>query len=198
MLDILKTDESGDHVLRYNLVDDGRPVRWQEVIDRWQNDAVFRQRFTPLLAETPFEAFRWETPCLTKARLGEPFEYVLVNSPGLAKRRSDEAAYADYFVRDVGDPDHGVVSFPNLGGDAHLVVPSPKADPSGYGHLASFLRSAPAEQIDALWRVVGRTAAALVGDDPVWLSSAGGGVAWLHVRFDQRPKYYSYAPYRTS
>ncbi len=35
-----------------------------------------------------------------------------------------------------------------------------------------------------------------VSDKPVWLSTAGGGVPWLHVRLDNRPKYYSYRPYR--
>lgn len=36
---------------------------------------------------------------------------------------------------------------------------------------------------------------ARVGTRPVWLSTAGAGVAWLHVRLDDRPKYYSYRPY---
>jgi hypothetical protein len=35
-----------------------------------------------------------------------------------------------------------------------------------------------------------------VSAKPVWLSTAGGGVAWLHVRLDDRPKYYAHAPYR--
>ena len=33
-------------------------------------------------------------------------------------------------------------------------------------------------------------------EDPVWVSTNGDGVAWLHVRIDERPKYYAYAPYR--
>ena len=35
-----------------------------------------------------------------------------------------------------------------------------------------------------------------LGTKPVWLSTAGAGVSWLHVRLDDRPKYYGYAPYR--
>ena len=31
---------------------------------------------------------------------------------------------------------------------------------------------------------------------PVWVSTAGAGVSWLHVRLDDRPKYYGYQPYR--
>ena len=35
-----------------------------------------------------------------------------------------------------------------------------------------------------------------VGVKPVWLSTAGAGVAWVHVRLDDRPKYYGYDAYR--
>ncbi len=38
----------------------------------------------------------------------------------------------------------------------------------------------------------------MISDRPIWLSTAGGGVAWLHVRLDSTPKYYGYAPYRDS
>ena len=34
-----------------------------------------------------------------------------------------------------------------------------------------------------------------LGGKPVWLSTAGLGVGWLHVRLDDRPKYYRHAPY---
>jgi hypothetical protein len=37
---------------------------------------------------------------------------------------------------------------------------------------------------------------AQLGSTPIWLSTAGDGIAWLHVRLDSRPKYYSYGPYR--
>ena len=30
---------------------------------------------------------------------------------------------------------------------------------------------------------------------PTWVSTAGGGVAWLHVRLDSAPKYYTHRPY---
>jgi len=30
-----------------------------------------------------------------------------------------------------------------------------------------------------------------------WLSTSGLGIAWLHVRLDERPKYYTHAPYRS-
>lgn len=38
---------------------------------------------------------------------------------------------------------------------------------------------------------------ARLGAKPVWLSTAGAGVPWLHVRLDDHPKYYGYALYRS-
>jgi hypothetical protein len=91
-------------------------------------------------AATAVEAFRWETPPITTSSVGRPFEFVLLNSPGLATVAEPEA-FADYFS--VSTTHAGVVSFPNLGRDAVLVVPCPIAPPSAYRHLAVFLREAP-------------------------------------------------------
>ncbi|MFO1021395.1 MAG: hypothetical protein U0903_11970 [Planctomycetales bacterium] len=41
-----------------------------------------------------------------------------------------------------------------------------------------------------------RPAASAPVPKPVWLSTAGAGVPWLHVHLDDQPKYYSHAPYR--
>ena len=48
----------------------------------------------------------------------------------------------------------------------------------------------------ALWQAVGEAMARRVGSKPVWLSTAGAGVSWLHMRLDDRPKYYAHSPYR--
>jgi hypothetical protein len=172
---------------------DSRPATFADVLHGWQTDAAFRTLFNELLMEVPYAAFRWETPAVTTATLSRPFEFVLLDSPGLA-RRPDRQAFAEHFA----GADSGVVVFPNLGGDAILVVPCPVVAPSAYGHLAAFVRRAPQEQWHALWQAVGEAMARRVGADPVWLSTAGAGVSWLHVRLDDRPKYYSFGPYRQS
>jgi hypothetical protein len=109
---------------------------------------------------------------------------------------ADGRAFASHFA---AQDDEGVVTFPNLGRDAVLVVPLPLGPSSGYSHLASFVRQASSAQNHALWKATGRAMERRVrenGSRPTWLSTAGGGVPWLHVRLDDRPKYYSYAPYR--
>jgi hypothetical protein len=60
------------------------------------------------------------------------------------------------------------------------------------------MRTAPGAQKHALWRAVGEAMQRRISQKPVWLSTAGMGVAWLHVRLDDRPKYYGYMPYRNA
>jgi hypothetical protein len=128
---------------------------------------------------------------VTTATLSKPFEFVLLDSPSLARRPEPEA-FADHFDASTAD----VLAFANLSGDAIMIVPRPIASPSAYGHLAAFVRNAPEPQRDALWKQVGDAMARRISARPVWLSTAGAGVSWLHVRLDNRPKYYGYDPYR--
>jgi hypothetical protein len=179
-------------VLRVALALDSSPVSYAEVLQRWQQDEDFRSWFIDLLAVAPFSPFRWETPPITAKTADRLFEFVLLDSPELA-RRPDPGAFAEHFR---GANTTRVVEFPNLGKDAILVVPCPDGRSSAYGHLAAFIRQAPERQKHALWKQVGAAMVRRLGDAPVWLSTAGAGVSWLHVRLDDRPKYYGHAPYR--
>lgn len=179
--------------LRFALFFDARPVTVAEVLGALRADAAFRAWFNALLADAPFTSFRFETPGVTAATLTRAFEFVVRDAPLLAARRPDPEAFADHFR---AAPGAEAVAFPNLSGDAVLIVPTPRTDAKVYTHLAAFVRGAPESQRDALWQLVGEALGRRVGDEPVWFSTAGAGVSWLHVRLDDRPKYYGHAPYR--
>ena len=164
---------------------------YAEVVELWRDDAGFRRFFRSTLTESPFDAYFWETPPVTRATIDEPFEFVLVESSALARMRPEPDAFAEHF-----DGADDVADFPNLGGDAHLVAPSPRAPLDAYPHLAAFARHAPEAQQDALWQRVGACLRERIGERPIWLSTAGLGVGWVHVRLDSRPKYYSFDAYR--
>lgn len=181
----------GGKVQRYLLEQQSARLTVRNVVALWQHNREFCEFFNRTLAAAPYGAFRWETPALTAATMDSPFEFVVVESPGLISR-----ADAEPFQRHFSGIDHGVVSFPNLSGDAVLIVPTPQATPDTYAHLASFLRQAPEAQRLSLWPVVAESLMRRIGDKAVWLSTAGAGVAWLHVRLDDTPKYYHYRPYR--
>ncbi len=181
-------------ILRFSIDLDSSPVSFAEVLRRWQHDTTFRSLFIALLADAPFSAFRWETPPITTSTADRPFEFVLLDSPSLA-REPDPNAFAEHF-QNAGNS--SVIEFPNLGKDATMIVPCPDGSPSAYGHLAAFIREGPTAQQHALWELVGAMMERRLSVRPVWLSTAGAGVSWLHVRLDDRPKYYGYAPYRES
>lgn len=182
-------------VQRYTLEQQDRPLSFGDLIDRWSFDQAFCHEFTKLLAASPFAAFRWEMPALTPASRLAPAEFVVIDTPAFARRRSDRRTFAEKF-----DParNEGIVAFANLSGDAHMVVPSPLTSEDDFGHIAAFLRTAGTAQTSAFWQTIGSLMAQQTGTAPVWLNTAGGGVAWLHVRLDSRPKYYQHAPYRTA
>lgn len=154
--------------------------------------AGFRTFFNDTLARIPFEAFRWETPPVTRANADRPFECVVLESPELLCPPKPDAFDTQFAGRRAPE----VLGFPNLGHDAFLVVPCPGKPLSAYPHLGAFVRRAPEEQRERLWQKVGETLGTHLGATPIWLNTAGAGVAWLHLRLDSRPKYYRYAPYR--
>ena len=184
--------------IRY-LDENGQCVPFDWILASWSQDTAdgesVRAFHTETLRSIPFEAFKWETPVMDDARRDRPFEFVALSSPSLARAQSS-ASFAEQFET-AGD-DEVVLTFPNLGHSALMVVPTPQGPRVDHCHLGSFLRSAPARATDHLWRAVGTTMIDRISNKPVWLSTAGGGVPWLHVRLDDRPKYYGYRPYRDS
>jgi len=185
-----RTELQPGRILHHRIERDGEPVTYGRVIDLWIESSEFRSFFIACLADAPFHALRWETPPVTADTLDRPFEFVLVDSPWLAAP-PDSSTFAEHFSASAL-----AVTFANLGQDAILVAPCPTAGPADYCHLAAFLREAPDLQQHELWRKVGLAMRSRVSSRPVWLSTAGGGVDWLHVRLDDQPKYYSHAPYR--
>lgn len=178
-------------VLRYRLLHDSELLPCSEVVDRWQHDRSFCSFFISLLVDSPFSAYFWETPPVTISTLTNTFEFVLVDSQALVGVQSDERAFANHF--NAGD---SVIEFLNLGGDATLVVPCPREPLSAYSQLSTFARGAPDDQQHELWALVASALKRRLDDQPVWVSTSGLGVYWLHIRLDSTPKYYTYQPYR--
>lgn len=183
--------EPAQGVRQYRLARGASPLTYADVLGLWSNDDTFRRFFIDLLRDSPFPCYRFETPPLTRDNADRDFELVLVDSPEI-DLRPDSRDFDAHFERLPGD----VVVFPNLGGDATMVVPRPLPGVPGYAHIAGFSSHAPVEQQLLLWRIVGETVLRELGAAPLWLNTAGGGVPWLHVRLDSRPKYYVFDHYK--
>ena len=81
--------ESG-RVTQYRIKSAGDVLSYAKVLKLWGDDTEFRSFFTKLLADSPYSAFRWETPAITRKTVAREFEFVLLDSPWFSNRKTDE------------------------------------------------------------------------------------------------------------
>lgn len=199
----IEASAPSDEVRKYRFLHaaGGRAVTFDEAVEWLRGeDPALRTALVGALKEVPWAAYFFECPPVNARTAGrQPFEFVAVDAPSLAALREGEPdAFAEHLA-DRCTQETGVATFYNLGRDAVLVAPCHAAGLNAYPHLAAFVRRGPADQVDALWRAVGDAMAVRVQEvdpRPVWLSTSGLGVYWLHVRMDSRPKYYTFRPFK--
>ena len=202
MWNIDRTDLSPS-VHRYRFLHpDSTSVSFRQAVDLWADathGAMFRLFTSLTLASSTFQAFRWETPCVNQATEDRDFEFVLIDAPSL-QRKENSAPFSEPFQQQQAhDSSQAHTSFPNIGRNAVLVAPLPAGTAGvNHCHLGSYLRTADQSDCDALWLAVGKAMQDRIDERNVWLNTAGGGVAWLHIRLDNRPKYYQHAEYKNA
>lgn len=180
-------------IFQFHIKQDNRLLSFRDVINLWKTSLNFRLFYNQILKEIPFVGFFWEHRPVNQDRLDEVYEFVIIQTNAFNGKQADQQSFAQYFTEN-----DAIVSFPNLGNNAQLVVPCPSNHYDSYTHLGMFIRNAPSYQIDAFWKKIGEEFDRQKNQNtPIWLSTSGLGVYWLHARFDQRPKYYTYTPYKS-
>ena len=177
---------------RFRILDEGEPLSFRGLFSQLESGQAFARWYTATLRDCSFEAYFWEHPPLTNDTIDNTAEFVLMESSSLAGLHANPRAFESRFT---AHGDEEVLTFPNLGGDALLVVPRPVGAVDAYAHLAAFVRSAPLAQVCAVWAAAARLVRENMSHTPRWLSTAGLGVPWLHLRLDSHPKYYTFRPY---
>jgi hypothetical protein len=177
----------GRHIQIYS---DGHSVSFRSYLDLLERDEDFGKWYTGLLAGSDYEAFFWEHPPLCNANIDSETEFVVLESPALARFSADPEPFRSHFKCQ-----NDIVSFHSLGGDALLIAPAPSEPLAACAHLAAFVREAPTTQVQGLWRETGRAVRETLNERNLWLSTSGLGIAWLHIRLDSYPKYYQHRPY---
>ena len=124
---------SGRH---YRILEDGFPLSFRRFFELLETGTDFADWYTEELAAFETAAFYWELPPLTSRALGQDAEFVLIEAPMVARFPPEQAPFESHFDR---APDEEVIVFPNLGGDAVMVVPCPQGPDEYYPHLAAFL-----------------------------------------------------------
>ncbi len=181
--------EDGDYqTVRFDWT--GDTLTFREVFQLWQTSAAFTDFYASLLRRCEYDGYVWEMPEISEVTIDQPFEYTITEA-GLFFPSADASPFAQHMSA-AGEGD--MIDFPNLGGDAHLIVPVATGG-SDFRDMKRFLANADPAQIASLWRRAGEEMLARLGPDPIWLSVNGAGVAWLHLRLDSWPKYYVHMPY---
>lgn len=183
--------ESKNQSLKFGIDENGDPISNQHFLELLSNSQPFRKFYNGFLADSDYDAFFWENRAITHQNLEVDYECNIINSDFLASRSPDSHTFREYF-----DSNKKVVTFPNLGNDAQLIVPCPRKKDNCYTHIGSFVREADEDQIDKFWQITGLETLQAVNSKPKWLSTSGLGVFWLHVRIDTIPKYYQTQEYK--
>lgn len=183
-------EQSGNQTRIYRAAP--RSLAFEKVLTGWLDARGFSQGFIETLVDLPFRSYLWETPPVTAASLSRPFEFAVTECAALDRRPDPEPFRGPL----EGIKENGIACFDNLGGDADLIVPVADGDSGNGAHLGAFCRSASTARQLALWQAVARSMRAHLDSEPLWLSTSGLGVAWLHLRLDRSPKYYVHEPYR--
>jgi hypothetical protein len=117
--------------------------------------------------------------------LDDSFKFVILDARGaLESMKTSPNDFRQYCTGS------SVSSFYNLGKDAILTIPCPK-NSEQYGHLSQFSRSSTLDLQTLLWRRV--FSIAKDAGKPMYISTDGRTVPWLHVRIEDNPKYYKYS-----
>ena len=93
-------------------------------------------------------------------------------------------------------PSMGSPGLSNLGGNAISLSRLPTLEAEAFTHLGDVCPKRPGIAMPSLmagrWHGHGRTSR----NQTRLVEHGGAGVAWLHIRLDDRPKYYRYEPYK--
>lgn len=197
---VLKTKKINDNEIRCRLMDHkNQPVSYQRFLEALQSDPAFVDHWIDTLKACPFPHIYWECIVVNQSRLPhQHFECVFTRATALgAISKADPSSFKAHLQKD-----QKATSFFNLSQDTLLVCPNTGSNQAEHFHsLASFTRHAPKAQQHVFWRTVAEKAQQRIqkmGQAPIWLSTHGTGVPWLHVRIASRPKYYHHKAYTSA
>lgn len=145
----ITSEEINARTSKHRVLVNGRKLNYSEWINAMGTSDELIFLFNQTLQESPFEAFFWEVKPANLYSMDQVFEFVLVNSKSLKSLQANDASFKKKFREN-----ESVVNFPNLRGDAELIVPLPISKETAYAHLAAFVRSANKNQILAFWKRV--------------------------------------------
>ena len=186
--EIISWSNSGQNcwVVRFHQPD-GQVFSWTDLAQGLVASAAVRSHWNQTWADIPTD-FMWKPVPIHPEFIHSPFFAVAVPS---SFPSADATAFREHLQQLTAD--NAIAIFPNLSGEAQLVVPPTTGD---YGHIRAFCRNASPALANRLWTEVGRIANQTIKQGAIaWCNTHGHGVPWMHVRFDRNHKYAAFPPY---
>lgn len=162
--------------------------KWSEVLNDWENGIIPLMPInTNMKAMSPFI---WRTSVMNNKKDLVYKEEFLEDHRLLNRNRQDLKSFSEHFNKAKNKNEKYSIHFPNLSKDTILVVPVPKKGKQ-FTNLFHFMKNASLKQQKDLWKNVAKQAKKMLKkNDNIWISSAGLGVNYLHIRICNYPKYY--------
>lgn len=183
--------KSASNAIKYIVYIDKHRITFDEAMDLFYNSKNFRNKFITKLRNVKFQGY-----FLEMAPSDKLFEFTLINVPVFSNIKANSTPFKDKLKNCLSDTD--VISFMNFSMKSKLIVPCSKTkNKEVYTHIANFIRYAPINQIHSLLKEIPvQVNSFRKRNDPIWVSTHGLGVYWLHVRLDSLPKYYKTQKYK--
>ena len=178
-------------------------------MDLLANNRMFRLELARILLQCADEMSHtscifWECTPIFVGRAAESscsLRFCVTRARTLEGEGPDFMTFSEHFQTAASSDE--VTTFPNLGGDAILIAPTPKSG-QNFASLATWLRETRnnEDSRDKVFEAVGKALVSRVEQQRsaksaniIWVSTSGAGVSWLHFRIDNYPKYYTNQKY---
>ena len=155
------------------------------------NNEIFRNEIIQIFKKSKFENVYWEFPPYYKTTTQSKAQFVFMSTSSFGK--ADSENFKEHLSnRETGE----IVVFNNLSGDTKLISIASKNNNDMFCHIMQFMKNAPSEYKHNLLIKIGCEMLKYSNStSPIYLSTHGHGVSWLHIRICNRPKYYTYKEY---
>jgi Cu-Zn family superoxide dismutase len=157
-------------------------MKWKDKISEWKSGIPLTY---PRGVKSPFF---YETSALNRSGTSLYLEK-FIPEPTLP-RKQDPSQFQKHLKN---TKNKYVCAFPNLSGDAILIIPVPKAG-KNFATLKDFIDTASLTQQKMFWKKVASVIETQFRASDVtklFISTHGLGVPYFHLRLDTRPKYYT-------
>lgn len=152
-----------------------------------KNNEIFRNDIINIFMECEHDNVYWEFPPFFLETKQNVAKFAIIKCGNFGK--SNSASFKNFLNN---KKDNEIVIFKNLSGDTDLItINSVDPENPNFCHIMKFMKNSSHKNKHQLLKTIGKEMLKYSNNiDPIYLSTHGHGVPWLHVRISKFRKYY--------